>query len=84
MPAITHVDGTARVQTVRRETNQRYHELISRFAAITGVPLVLNTSFNDAGEPIVETPEDAFACFDSTGLDALIIGEHALFKAGVG
>lgn len=84
VPGITHVDGTARVQTVRRETNQLYHDLISRFAAITGVPLVLNTSFNDAGEPIVETPEDAFACFDSTGLDALIIGEHALFKAGVG
>ncbi|MAF49299.1 MAG: carbamoyltransferase [Rhodospirillaceae bacterium] len=71
VPAVTHADGSCRVQTVARETNPDYHALIDAFGAETGIPLVLNTSFNDRGEPIVESPEDAISCFLRTGLDAL-------------
>ncbi|HRI70451.1 MAG TPA: carbamoyltransferase C-terminal domain-containing protein [Polyangium sp.] len=74
IPAVVHVDGTSRVQTVRSSTNPRYHELISAFHALTGVPMVLNTSFND-NEPIVCTPADAVATFKSTHIDALAIGD---------
>jgi carbamoyltransferase len=74
IPAVVHHDGTARVQLVRHEANPRFHELISRFFARTGVPLVLNTSFNDS-EPIVCTPADAIATFRSTGIDALFMGD---------
>jgi len=74
VPAITHVDGSARVQTVSRDDNPLYHELISRFHELTGVPMVLNTSFNDNNEPIVCTPEDAIACYLKTDLDALALG----------
>lgn len=74
VPAITHVDGTARVQTVSKADNPRYHELISRFAELTGVPMVMNTSFNDNNEPIVCTPEDAVACFLKTDVDVLALG----------
>jgi carbamoyltransferase len=83
VPAITHVDGTARVQTVRREDNPVFYDLIVAFERITKVPLVLNTSFNVAGEPIVETPEDALKCFQSTDLDALILGKRLVRKSGV-
>ena len=72
VPAITHVDGTARVQTVARADNPRYHALIGKVFERTGVPMVLNTSFNGKGEPIVETPEDAIECLLRTGLDALV------------
>ncbi|MFF5518605.1 carbamoyltransferase family protein [Streptomyces coeruleorubidus] len=82
VPAITHVDGTARVQTVEPDVNPRYHELISHFAELTGVPLVLNTSYNDAGEPIVETPADAVKTFLNTELDHLYIGDLLLTKPG--
>jgi carbamoyltransferase len=82
VPAITHVDGTARVQTVESDVNPRYHELISRFAELTEVPLVLNTSYNDAGEPIVETPADAVRTFLNTELDHLYIGDLLLTKPG--
>ncbi|MFI8192203.1 carbamoyltransferase [Streptomyces sp. NPDC085946] len=82
VPAITHVDGTARVQTVEPDVNSRYHELISHFAELTGVPLVLNTSYNDAGEPIVETPADAVRTFLNTELDHLYIGDLLLTKPG--
>ncbi|MFD7133632.1 carbamoyltransferase [Streptomyces sp. NPDC059894] len=82
VPAITHVDGTARVQTVEADVNPRYHELISHFADLTGVPLVLNTSYNDAGEPIVETPADAVRTFLNTELDHLYIGDLLLTKPG--
>jgi carbamoyltransferase len=82
VPAITHVDGTARVQTVEAEVNPPYHELISHFAELTGVPLVLNTSYNDAGEPIVETPEDAVRTFLNTELDHLYLGDLLLTKPG--
>jgi carbamoyltransferase len=74
IPAVVHEDGTARVQLVRREANPRFHKLISRFFARTGVPLVLNTSFNDS-EPIVCTPAHAIATFRGTGIDALFMGD---------
>ncbi len=74
VPAITHEDGTARVQTVSREQNPLYYELISEFHRLTGVPMVTNTSFNDNEEPIVCTPEDAVRCFLKTDLDALALG----------
>jgi carbamoyltransferase len=82
VPDITHVDGTARVQTVEPDVNPRYHELISHFAELTGVPLVLNTSYNDAGEPIVETHADAVRTFLNTELDHLYIGDLLLTKPG--
>jgi carbamoyltransferase len=72
VPAVTHVDGTARVQTVARADNPRYYDLITRVFELTGVPMVLNTSFNGNGEPIVESPEDAIECLLRTGLDALV------------
>jgi carbamoyltransferase len=80
IPAIVHVDGTARVQTVRREHNARLYELLREFEAITGVPVLLNTSFNVKGEPIVETPEDAIKCFLSTGMDYLVLHDLLLAK----
>jgi carbamoyltransferase len=80
LPAITHVDGSARLQTVRSETNPLYHKLISEFGRLSGVPVVLNTSFNIMGEPIVESPINALRCFYSTGLDALAIGSFLLTK----
>jgi carbamoyltransferase len=80
LPAITHVDGTARLQTVRRETNPLYHELISQFGRLSGVPVVLNTSFNIMGEPIVESPVNALRCFYSTGLDDLVMGNYVVSK----
>lgn len=81
IPAITHVDGSARVQTVSRTTNPRLHELLTAFETLTGVPVLLNTSFNIRGEPIVETPEDAMRCFLSTGIDCLAIGDMLLRKS---
>ncbi len=84
VPAITHVDGTARVQTVSKASNPRYHKLIAAFSRRRGVPMVLNTSFNVMGEPIVNTPEDAVRCFYSTGLDALVMGDYVLRKAPSG
>ena len=80
IPAITHVDGSARVQTVSKDVNPRLHALLTAFAAITGVPVLLNTSFNIRGEPIVETPEDAMRCFLSTGIDQLVLGDLLLSK----
>ncbi|NKB20132.1 MAG: carbamoyltransferase [Alphaproteobacteria bacterium] len=81
IPAVTHVDGTARVQTVTKERNPHFRRLVESFEAQTGVPVLLNTSFNDNGEPIVETPEDAIRCFLKTDIDALLIGDHLLIKA---
>jgi carbamoyltransferase len=80
VPAITHVDGTARVQTVSAMVNPTYHGLISRFHRLTGVPMLLNTSFNDAGEPIVESPADAVRTFLSTEVDYLVIGPYLAEK----
>ena len=81
IPAATHVDGSARIQTVHRETNPLFHDLLSAFAAKTGCPVLVNTSFNVRGEPIVCTPDDAFRCFMGTGLDSLAIGNCFLRKA---
>lgn len=78
IPAVTHVDYSARVQTVHKDTNPRYHALISAFHALTGCPVVVNTSFNVRGEPIVCTPEDAFHCFMGTELDLLSVGNCVL------
>ena len=80
IPAVTHIDYSARVQTVHADTNKRYHALLSRFKALTGCPVVVNTSFNVRGEPIVHTPEDAFRCFMGTEIDALVIGNCFLRK----
>src|SRR5207344_1263978 len=75
IPAVTHVDGTARLQTVRVETAPRYYRLIERFGKATGVPLVLNTSFNLKGEPIVNTPAEAFRTFAQSGMEVLVLGD---------
>ncbi len=80
IPAVTHVDYSARVQTVHRETNPRYHALLEAFKARTGCPVIVNTSFNVRGEPIVCTPADAFRCFMGTDLDCLAIGNCFLRK----
>jgi len=80
IPAVTHVDHSARVQTVHRETNPRFHRLLSVFRERTGCPVLVNTSFNVRGEPIVCTPEDAFRCFMGTELDVLAIGNCFLRK----
>ncbi len=76
----THVDGTCRPQTVSRKRNKLYHDLIKEFKKITGVPVVINTSFNVRGEPIVCTPEDAYNCFKNTGIDYLIMGDCVISK----
>ena len=80
IPAVTHVDYSARVQTVHAETNPRYHALLSRFEDRTGCPMLVNTSFNVRGEPIVCTPEDAFRCFMGTEIELLAIGDFILDK----
>ncbi|MEO5335296.1 MAG: carbamoyltransferase [Magnetospirillum sp. WYHS-4] len=80
IPAVTHVDYSARIQTVHAETNPRYHALISRFKELTGCPVLVNTSFNVRGEPIVCTPEDAFRCFMGTGIEILVCGDCFLRK----
>tara|TARA_B100001989_G_scaffold251847_1_gene232058 strand:- start:1426 stop:1824 length:399 start_codon:yes stop_codon:yes gene_type:complete len=81
IPAVTHVDYSARVQTVIKDTNKRYYDLISKFKEKTGFPVIVNTSFNVRGEPIVNSPTDAFNCFMGTELDYLIIGNCILDKS---
>jgi carbamoyltransferase len=81
IPAVTHVDYSARIQTVHKETNPRYHALIASFKKKTGCPVIVNTSFNVRGEPIVCTPEDAFRCFMGTELDVLAVGNCVLLKS---
>jgi carbamoyltransferase len=81
IPAVTHVDYSARIQTVHRETNPLYHALLTRFYALTGCPVLVNTSFNVRGEPIVCTPADAYRCFRRTEMDALVVGSFLLEKA---
>lgn len=80
IPAVTHVDYSARIQTVLKETNEKYFKLITKFKEKTGCPVLVNTSFNVRGEPIVNTPSDAFNCFMGTELDRLIIGNCYLVK----
>jgi carbamoyltransferase len=81
IPAITHVDYSARVQTVASQDNPLYHRLIQRFGEKTGCPVIVNTSFNVRGEPIVCTPEDAYRCFTRTNLDFLVLGPYVIDKA---
>ena len=82
IPAVTHVDGTGRLQTVMKDINPLFHRLIEKFYKITGVPVVLNTSFNVKGEPIVETPQDAIKCFLGTGIDVVYMHNYCLKKRG--
>ena len=79
IPGVTHIDGTARIQTVNKEFNEHYYNLINEFYKLTGVPMLLNTSFN-CQEPIVETPEDAIKTFNKCGLDLLIINNYVVTK----
>lgn len=80
IPAVTHVDFSARIQTVSQDTNPKFHSLLSAFKARTGCPVLVNTSFNVRGEPIVESPEDAFRCFMGTGIEVLVVGNCFLEK----
>ena len=80
IPAVTHVDYSARIQTVNREDNPLYHSLIKAFFEKTGCPVIVNTSFNVRGEPIVESPQDAYKCFMRTEMDALVMGNYILYK----
>jgi carbamoyltransferase len=81
IPAVTHVDYSARIQTVHSETNPLFHKLLGRFKALTGCPVLVNTSFNVRGEPIVCTPEDAFRCFMGNELDLLVVGNCVMRKS---
>jgi carbamoyltransferase len=80
IPAVTHVDGSARVQTVTRADNPAFHSVLSAFQARTGCPVLINTSFNVRGEPIVCTPTEAYRCFMRTHIDALVVGNFVLHK----
>jgi carbamoyltransferase len=80
IPAVTHVDYSARIQTVDEKTNKRYFKLLKKFKEITNCPIIVNTSFNVRGEPIVNTPQNAFECFMGTEIDKLIIGNCYLDK----
>lgn len=80
IPAVTHVDYSARIQTVHRDTNARFYDLLSNFKKETGIPILVNTSFNVRGEPIVCTPTDAFKCFMGTDLELLVVGDHIMYK----
>jgi carbamoyltransferase len=80
IPAVTHVDYSARIQTVHEKTNSKYFKLLTAFKKKTNCPVLINTSFNVRGEPIVNTPTDAFNCFMGTNLDKLIIGNFYLDK----
>ena len=80
IPAVTHVDFSARIQTVHRETNEKFYDLLTAFKDQTGCPILVNTSFNVRGEPIVGTPEDAFCCFMGTEIEVLAIGNCFLRK----
>ena len=80
IPAVTHIDYSARIQTVTKDTNKSYYDLILKFREKTGCPMIVNTSFNVRGEPIVNTPKDAFNCFMGSDLDFLVIGNCILDK----
>jgi carbamoyltransferase len=80
IPAVTHVDNSSRIQIVDKEINPRYYRLIEKFHQLTGVPAVLNTSFNLKAEPMVESPQDAFSTFSKSGMDMLVLGNFILEK----
>src|SRR5262249_2826518 len=81
IPAVTHIDYSARIQTVDADTNPVFHRLLTQFKQLTGCPVLVNTSFNVRGEPIVCTPEDAFRCFMGNELDILVVGNCVLKKS---
>ena len=81
IPAVTHVDGSGRLQTVRREQNPLYYELIKEFGRLSGIPILINTSFNIRGEPIVCSPKDAYWCMMGTGIDYLVMGKFLIKRA---
>jgi carbamoyltransferase len=81
IPAVTHVDGSGRLQTIRRDQNARYYDLIKEFGKITKIPILINTSFNIRGEPIVCTPFDAYRCMMGTGIDYLVIDKFLIKRA---
>jgi carbamoyltransferase len=81
IPAVTHVDYSARIQTIHKETNSRFHQLIDQFEQKTQCPVLINTSFNVRGEPIVNTPEDAYRCFMRTEMDYLVMENIMLTKS---
>ena len=83
IPSVVHVDGTARPQTVRKEANPRYHALIEEFGKLSGHPVLVNTSFNVQGEPVICTPGDAIRCYGGTGIDILVMNDFVLKKPGV-
>ena len=80
IPAVTHIDGSGRIQTVSKDTNKRFYKIIKEFYNLTGVPVVLNTSFNLNGEPVVMTPEDAIRTFYTCGLDILVLNDYIIYK----
>lgn len=80
VPGVVHVDGTGRLQTVERSWNPRFHGLIEHFHRLTGVPILLNTSFNVMGKPIIHTVEDALAVFHTSGIDILVLGDVFIEK----
>ena len=81
IPAVTHVDGSARLQTVTHESHAEFYDLLQEFDRVSGCPVLINTSFNVRGEPIVCSPKDAYLCFMRTGLDVLVLGNQILRKA---
>ncbi|MDH3691086.1 MAG: carbamoyltransferase, partial [Gammaproteobacteria bacterium] len=80
IPAVTHADGSGRLQSVQRDTNPRFYRLIETFGRITGIPMVLNTSFNE-NEPIVCTPGEALTCFLRSGMDVLVLGDYVIERS---
>ena len=80
IPAVTHVDGSGRLQTVRRPNNPLYYDLIKEFGQLSGIPILINTSFNIGGEPIVCTPYDAYKCMMGTGIDVLVIDHFVIWR----
>ena len=83
LPAITHIDNSCRVQTVKKQRNPKFYNLINEFYKLTGCPVLINTSFNVRGEPIVCTPEDAFRCFVFTNIDYLVLGSFLIDKTDI-
>jgi len=81
IPAVTHIDYSARIQTVHEDTNPKYYKLLKAFEALTGCAVIVNTSFNVRGEPIVGSPEDAYRCFMRTEMDLLVLGNQLVYKA---
>lgn len=80
IPSVTHIDGTSRLQIIEKEKNRRYYKLIKEFKNLTNIPVLINTSFNVKGEPIVCTPEDAYKCFKKTGINYLIMDNFLIKK----